>query len=47
MYGENNQDSSGKMQEKTGKNEITTLKDTPKINWYMKIKMHLQWSASH
>jgi hypothetical protein len=46
MYGENNQDSSGKMQEKTGKARLT-LNDNPEISWYMEIEMHLQWSASH
>ena len=55
MYGENNQDSSGKMQEdirekrKEKKREKArlTLNDNPEISWYMEIEMHLQWSASH
>lgn len=46
MYGENNRDSSGKMQEKREKARLT-LNDNPEISWYMEMEMHLQWSASH
>ena len=36
----------GKCRKKREKARLT-LNNSPEISWYMKIEMHLQWSASH
>lgn len=46
MYGGNNRDSSGKMQEKTGKTRLP-LKNNPETSWYMKIETHPTYNGVH